>query len=436
MYRKWFTIIITLFLIHTNLMAQEALAKLRYQEAEEAFNAGDFSLTLKKLDEVVGILKDENPRTLYLRIQAQKAMLPADPCQNEEVAIQLMNSCKLYVSRYEKVEALQDNAIDVYKIMDASGVTPTTAAERTAYEEIKKQWASLDYTSLRKLYEAHTAKYSSCLTRNAAHELNLLKLSEKYNAILTAGERATDNMLLEYLNQEIECKRFFGKTDFTTNYKTIYSMLAKSENNVLQQTTNDTFILILVDNFTFESKKLKIMQQGFNNYPDLSTLDIINNFSTLCPSGWRVPYAAELIGYFNSLTDDLKKKRFFENSVVEPFGDRTRIQSPHYITKASDNFHKIDMLFLVGFDLFPTNTPYDKNFKKNRDYSMIMGPWNSGSFHQVASKKFQINSLSELNSLDWAKDRLKTLDEEYFKIKDKEKRPLCTCIFDGEPNQQ
>ncbi len=63
--------ILLAFTISQSLYAQEALAKLRYQEAEEAFNAGNFSLTLKKLDDVVGILKDENPRTLYLRIQAQ-----------------------------------------------------------------------------------------------------------------------------------------------------------------------------------------------------------------------------------------------------------------------------------------------------------------------------------------------------------------------------
>ncbi len=376
--------------ISPSLYAQEALAKLRYQEAEEAFNAGDFSLTLKKLDEVVGILKDENPRTLYLRIQAQKAMLPADPCQNEEVAIQLMNSCKLYVSRYEKVEALQDNAIDVYKIMDASGVTPTTAAERTAYEEIKKQWASLDYTSLRKLYEAHTAAYNSCFTRNAARELTLLKkLSEKNNAILTAGERATDDMLLDYLNQEIECKRYFGKSEFTANYKTIYSSLRKSEENVTQAAPEEVLTLIPVDQFTYGTQKLRIMQDPFNDYP-YSLAQIEEAPNKLCPNGWRLPFEDELRAYFNSLPEDLKQSRFgLIKDYFKEYSDFIfQLEKNNYgfgvleITKITHNYHPAyNKNNYLRWTIL-------KNYVVNPLVYKGSGKWQQKSFDEDPSKPF------------------------------------------------
>ncbi len=406
----------------TTLYAQEALAKLRYQEAEEAFNAGNFSLTLKKLDEVVGILKDENPRTLYLRIQAQKAMLPADPCQNEEVAIQLMNSCKLYVSRYEKVEALQDNAIDVYKIMDASGVTPTTAAERTAYEEIKKQWASLDYTSLRKLYEAHTAAYNSCFTRNAARELTLLKkLSEKNNAIITAGGQASVNLLLDYLNLELECKQYFGKAEYTNNYNNIYSSLTKNEENILQHSANGKLILIPVDEFTYGAQKLKIMQQGFNDYPDYSTLEIIDNFSTLCPSGLRVPYEAELKAYFESLPDDRKKAKFFNASVPSSLAGRTYRTSPLFIARPSNDI--IDDLCLIYFSFSTNNKPGSKDY---------LG-WATIVQYQLsyAKTRSQIKSPSDLKKHTAT---VQYMDNTFFKISDETKRPSCLCVLEESSN--
>ena len=59
--------------------AQSAVAKIKYEEAEEAFSRGAYTESISRLNEVENILGATNPRVLYLRIMASHKLMQADP---------------------------------------------------------------------------------------------------------------------------------------------------------------------------------------------------------------------------------------------------------------------------------------------------------------------------------------------------------------------
>lgn len=70
-------ILLTILIIATAqiTIAQNTIAKLKFEEAEEAYVNNDFELTLSTLKEVETLLKSTNPRILYLQILAQTKII-------------------------------------------------------------------------------------------------------------------------------------------------------------------------------------------------------------------------------------------------------------------------------------------------------------------------------------------------------------------------
>ena len=50
---------------------QNTIAKLKFEEAEEAYANNNFDLALSKLIEIETLLKSPNPKILYLKINSQ-----------------------------------------------------------------------------------------------------------------------------------------------------------------------------------------------------------------------------------------------------------------------------------------------------------------------------------------------------------------------------
>src|SRR5687768_1726012 len=89
------------FFLQVAAMAQanEAIAKLKFEEAEEAYNTGNYQATLSKLDDVETLLGTLNPRTLYLRILAQEKIVSQDPYGKFAVLESLRGYCDMYLQK-------------------------------------------------------------------------------------------------------------------------------------------------------------------------------------------------------------------------------------------------------------------------------------------------------------------------------------------------
>lgn len=116
---KQIGLLLLTLIIATNVFSQAAVAKIKYEEAEEAFVANDFAGTLAKLDEVETLLKQTNPRTLYLRITAQNELRKTQGAVDLQLIRSLKKNCQDYLVKYESVEGIEEKYKSVYKILES-----------------------------------------------------------------------------------------------------------------------------------------------------------------------------------------------------------------------------------------------------------------------------------------------------------------------------
>lgn len=101
--------------ISLSLTAQNTtLAKLAFEEAEEAYNNNNFETTLQKLEEAEQNFGKINPPILHLRIVSQFKTFEAKP--NLELAKSIKENCELWFKNYSEDEGLFVKTRDVYKI--------------------------------------------------------------------------------------------------------------------------------------------------------------------------------------------------------------------------------------------------------------------------------------------------------------------------------
>lgn len=97
---------------------QSTIAKLKFEEAEEAFNNKDYTTVLAKLDEAEEILGKTNPPMLYLRILAQNNSIALhEDIDTEEIAL-LRNNCAFYLLNYEHIDGLEEKYREVYLVSE------------------------------------------------------------------------------------------------------------------------------------------------------------------------------------------------------------------------------------------------------------------------------------------------------------------------------
>jgi hypothetical protein len=128
-------LILFTFLLFTTVqfaVAQSAIAKLKFQDAEEAYANKDYYLALSKLNEVEAILKSTNPKILYLRILSQSKYFGKFPNNyhsleepyNEIQAI--LANTKKYLKDYEYLPENENKYRDIYKISESFKAYPAT----------------------------------------------------------------------------------------------------------------------------------------------------------------------------------------------------------------------------------------------------------------------------------------------------------------------
>jgi hypothetical protein len=110
--KRYILSVCLLYLLVCAANAQNTIAKIKYEEAEEAFSRSDYSLVIIKIDEAEALLNGVNPKTLYLKILAKNQLLKAD----YSIIRSLKADCNYYLDNYESNEGVEDKYREIYKI--------------------------------------------------------------------------------------------------------------------------------------------------------------------------------------------------------------------------------------------------------------------------------------------------------------------------------
>ncbi len=129
-----FLCLLSLLLIVQGASGQSAVARLKFEDAEEAYNKGDYATTLSKLEDAEKLFGKINLPILHLRILAQDKLLQKN--LDFGLLTSLRNNCNQFLKDYENVEGIEDKYRQVYKVLEANAKHPATAAE---YEKIVEQ---------------------------------------------------------------------------------------------------------------------------------------------------------------------------------------------------------------------------------------------------------------------------------------------------------
>ena len=106
-------------LTSTTIFSQNAVAELKFEEAETAFNSGDFELTIQKADEFENTLGNITDKSLYLRVVSQNKLFNPANFYSDEKQFILCNSLTANVAKYLKAtenNGLNDKFKEVYAI--------------------------------------------------------------------------------------------------------------------------------------------------------------------------------------------------------------------------------------------------------------------------------------------------------------------------------
>ncbi|RKS03263.1 hypothetical protein [Flavobacterium sp. 102] len=121
-----------LFLSIQSAMAQNAIADLKFEEAETAFNHQNYTVTLDKLDEFDKAYGTLASKSLYLRIVCQDKLLNKDILFESEEQFALMAALRKNTTAYIKAmesEELDDKFREVYSINENLTTYPETLKE-------------------------------------------------------------------------------------------------------------------------------------------------------------------------------------------------------------------------------------------------------------------------------------------------------------------
>ncbi|WP_291129560.1 hypothetical protein [Flavobacterium sp. UBA7682] len=111
---------ITLLLLTAQItLAQNAMADLKFEEAETAFNNQNYTTTIKHLDEFDKLYGSITAKSLYLRIVSQDKLFEPSKLYEKQDQFTLLTSLRKNASAYLKAmesEGLDDRYREVYTI--------------------------------------------------------------------------------------------------------------------------------------------------------------------------------------------------------------------------------------------------------------------------------------------------------------------------------
>ena len=113
------TLLYVFLLFNTAIFSQNAVAELKFEEAETAFNSGNYELTIQKVDEFESALGNITDKSLYLRVVSQNKLFNPANFYSDEKQFLLYNSLTANAAKYLKAtenNGLNDKFKEVYAI--------------------------------------------------------------------------------------------------------------------------------------------------------------------------------------------------------------------------------------------------------------------------------------------------------------------------------
>lgn len=123
--------------------SQNAIAKIKYEQAEEAFAKDDYAVTLVKLDEAQKLLGSTNPKILYLRLMATKAIVAAGKFDWEFLA-EARKNVAYYIKQYSEMQGIEEKFRQVYEFSETLDAFPKTKElwdqKQAQAEQARAEW--------------------------------------------------------------------------------------------------------------------------------------------------------------------------------------------------------------------------------------------------------------------------------------------------------
>ena len=129
--------------------AQTMLARLKYEEAEKAFNNGQYSNCIALVEETEKILKSTSPKTMFLKIQAGSKM----EIKDFKTLSKLRDNCRFFLDKYSEAEDIEERYREVYDISKSLNKYPNTENEWLVEQKRKEEAKAAELERQRVLNE-------------------------------------------------------------------------------------------------------------------------------------------------------------------------------------------------------------------------------------------------------------------------------------------
>jgi hypothetical protein len=123
-----FFIVLIMLTFHLAANAQSAIAKIKYEQAEEAFAKDDYAVTIVKLEEAQKLLGNTNPKILYLRLMAAKGII-AKGRFDWEFLSETRKNAAYYIKQYSEMQGIEEKFRQVYEFSETLETLPKTKEE-------------------------------------------------------------------------------------------------------------------------------------------------------------------------------------------------------------------------------------------------------------------------------------------------------------------
>jgi hypothetical protein len=121
------------------VFAQNTIAKLKFEDAEEAYANNNFEQALSKLIEVETLLKSTNPQILYLKIHSQSKIIKKNPFNDYALIENTRKLCSQYLTDYEQIPDNDGNYKGIYKISESLKSYPDSEQQFLTQKNISEE---------------------------------------------------------------------------------------------------------------------------------------------------------------------------------------------------------------------------------------------------------------------------------------------------------
>ena len=248
------SLLLVFFLAITTIgNAQSLVAKLKFEDAEEAYSKKEYKLSLAKLNEAEALLGATNPRIMYLRIMTQWKMINDN--SDTRTALSLIDDTKKlsaqYLKDYEMIPNNEDKFRDIYKISEQLPTYAATLKEREVSRRLEEDARITREAKVRQDAEKAAAAQKAEDARNELKrvaEAKLLTIMNKRIDSVAASYGFKWNMSIQELQKvDRDVKGFMNSRNYMSEGKYVRKFAGLGNNY-----TDGPYNLTLADDIVTE----------------------------------------------------------------------------------------------------------------------------------------------------------------------------------------